>query len=117
MSEIVSWLMIEKGWRVIASDGGALGHVDEITGDSAEDIFDGLAVDPSLREGPRYVPSDLVGEIRQGVVKLTVTDAQFERLERFKEPPESIEIGPEGASRSQRLTESFRNAFRRQRRP
>jgi hypothetical protein len=64
MSDIVSWLMIEKGWRVIASDGGALGRVDEITGDSGEDIFDGLSVDPSLLEGPRYVPADLVGEIR-----------------------------------------------------
>ena len=112
MSEIVSWLLIEKGWRVIASDRSELGHVDEITGDSAEDIFDGLAVDPSLLEGPRYVPADLVGEIRQGVIKLTVTHAQFERLERFKEPPESIEIEAESASRSQRFAESLRNLFR-----
>jgi sporulation protein YlmC with PRC-barrel domain len=112
MSEIVSWLLIEKGWHVVASDGSELGHVEEVTGDSKEDIFDGLAVDPSLLEGPRYVPADLVGEIRQGVVKLTVTHARFERLERFKEPPESIEIEAESASRSQRFTESLRNMFR-----
>ena len=117
MSDIVSWLMIEKRWSVVASDGSKLGHVDEITGDSGEDIFDGLSVDPSLLEGPRYVPADLVGEIRQGVVQLTVTHAQFERLERFKEPPESIEIEPQDASRSQRFVVSLRNVFRRQRRP
>jgi hypothetical protein len=113
MSEIVSWLMIEKRWSVVASDGSKLGRVDEITGDSGEDIFDGLAVDPDLIEGSRYVPADLVGEIRPGVVKLTVTRAQFERLERFEEPPESIEIEPQDAPRSQRFIESLRNMFRR----
>lgn len=112
MSEFVSWLMIEKGWRVVASDGSELGHVDEIAGDSDADIFDGLAVDPSIFEGPRYVIADQVGQITQGVVQLKIGRDEFERLESFSEPPPSIEIDSETAPRSERWIESFFNFFR-----
>jgi hypothetical protein len=40
----VAWTMIEAGWNVVASDGADVGHVDEVTGDSTADIFNGLAI-------------------------------------------------------------------------
>jgi hypothetical protein len=112
MGEIVSWFVIEKGWRVIASDGAELGRVDAVTGDSDSDIFDGLAVDESVFEGPHYVSADKVGEITEGWVKLLIGSDEFERLAHFEKPAESLEIEPETAPRSARITESFRNLFR-----
>ena len=42
MPDPVSWLMIEPGWKVFASDGAEIGSVDEVAGDDGHDIFDGL---------------------------------------------------------------------------
>src|SRR5206468_9555155 len=44
MSTPVSWFLIEPGWTVEAADGSELGHVEEVTGDSNADVFDGLTV-------------------------------------------------------------------------
>ena len=43
MTTPVSWFLIEPGWRVEAADGSELGHVEEVTGDSNVDVFDGAA--------------------------------------------------------------------------
>ena len=57
MADPVSWLLIETGWKVIDVDGGEVGEVDEVVGDSGADIFDGLAIATSMFGKPRYVPS------------------------------------------------------------
>jgi hypothetical protein len=44
MADPVSWLLIRPGWRVHAADGSEVGRVEEVTGDSSADIFDGLAI-------------------------------------------------------------------------
>ena len=31
----VSWLLIEKGWKVVASDGNEIGKVHEVVGDNS----------------------------------------------------------------------------------
>jgi hypothetical protein len=111
LSDPVSWLLIEKGWRVYASDGSELGKVVDIGGDEEADIFDGLAVDAGFLDKPRYVPGEVVAEIEQDHVSLRLTRDKFERLEPYKAPPESIEIEPEQASRSQRMAEPLRRLF------
>ena len=95
MADPVSWLMIETGWKVIASDGSEVGQVDEIAGDSSLDIFDGLAIATSAFGKPRYVPAEQVGQITDGVVHLTLTPAEVEQLGEYLEPATSAEIEPE----------------------
>ncbi len=103
----VSWLMIEPGWEVVASDGERLGKVAERVGDSNVDIFDGLSVSPGLTAKNRYVPAEQVATITQGRIRLTVSAAQFARETEFSEPPASEEILPERASFASRLRRWF----------
>jgi hypothetical protein len=92
MADPVSWLMIEPGWKVLASDGNEVGAVDEVVGDSSIDIFDGLAIATSAFGKPRYLPAEQVGEITEGTVRLKLTKDQVERLEEYLEPATSAEI-------------------------
>ena len=94
----VSWLLIRPGWKVVAADGDEVGEVDEVAGDDTEDLFDGLAVATSAFGKPRYVLSAQVGEIRDGVVRLTIGRAGFEQLEEYLEPATSGEIEPDSKS-------------------
>ncbi len=91
----VSWLLIRPGWKVVAVDGSEVGEVDEVAGDSSVDIFDGLAVATSAFGKPRYVLSEQVGQITDGFVHLTITQAQVEQLGEYLEPATSAEIVPD----------------------
>lgn len=103
MADPVSWLMIEPGWRVEAADGAEVGRVLEVTGDSGADIFDGLAIASSMFKQPRYVPSEQVGEIVDGRVRLKLSRAAIEGLTEFEQPPVEEQIEPEKASVIQRV--------------
>jgi hypothetical protein len=93
----VSWFVIEPGWKVIDAEGQEIGSVDEVVGDSSDDIFNGLSISTSLLGRPRYVPSEQVGTITQGHVQLKLTKDQIGRLGEFEEPPTTAEILPDGA--------------------
>jgi hypothetical protein len=95
MADPVSWLMIDPGWKVVASDGTEVGEVDEVGGDSGGDIFDGLAIATSTFGKPRYVPAEQVAEITEGVVRLSLTAEQVTQLGEYLEPATSAEIEPE----------------------
>jgi len=95
MADPVSWLLIETGWKVIDVDGGEVGEVDEVVGDSGADIFDGLAIATSMFGKPRYVPSEQVAEITEGAVRLSLTRAQIEQLSEYREPATSAQIEPD----------------------
>jgi len=105
MADPVSWLLIEPGWRVDASDGTEAGRVEEVTGDSNADIFDGLAISFSALGRQHYVPAEQVASIEQGVVTLALDQAGVRGLGSFEEPAEEIEIEPEKASRVARVEE------------
>jgi hypothetical protein len=94
VADPVSWLMIERGWKVLAADGSEVGQVDEVAGDSNADIFDGLAIATSKTGKSRYVPAEQVVEIQQGAVRLALTPEQAGRLGEYHEPPESARIEP-----------------------
>jgi hypothetical protein len=94
----VAWTMIESGWNVVASDGADVGHVDEVTGDSSADIFNGLAISSGPLGKPRYVPAEQIARIVEGRVELALTGDEVKRLGTFDEPPESAQILPEKAS-------------------
>ena len=93
----VSWFVIEPGWKVVDAEGQEIGSVDEVVGDSSDDIFNGLSISTSLLGRPRYVPSEQVGTITQGRVRLKLTKDQIGRLGEFEEPPTSAEILPDAA--------------------
>ena len=92
MAEPVSWLMIERPWDVVGSDGGELGKVEEVVGDSGRDIFNGLVVACGLLSRPRYVPAELVTEIVEGRVTLSIGQDGFDQLEEHSEPPPTKQI-------------------------
>ena len=111
MADPVSWLQIEPGWNVVASDAVPLGKVHEVTGDKHEDIFDGLAV----RSGHGhlvYVPGEVVATIVPGEVTLKIAYAQAATLDPFQEPPEELTILPEKAPLGVRLGTWFRGRKR-----
>lgn len=87
MADPVSWFVVERGWDVAGSDGGKLGTVEETLGDSSRDIFDGLTVGSGLLSKPRYVPAELVEEIVEGCVRLSISKDEFARLAAYEPPP------------------------------
>ena len=105
-SDPVSWFMIEPGWTVVDSTGREIGSVDEVAGDSSDDIFNGLSVSVSLLGRPRYVPSEQVAEITDGRVRLALSKDEIERLGEFEEPPTTAEVLPEGAGALRRAEAS-----------
>jgi hypothetical protein len=93
----VSWFVIEPGWKVVDAQGQEVGSVDEVVGDSSNDIFNGLSISTSLLGKPRYVPSEQVGTITEGRVHLKLTKDQIARLGEFEEPATSAQILPDEA--------------------
>jgi hypothetical protein len=86
LADPVSWLVVEPGWKVLATDGSEVGKVERTLGDPELDIFDGLTISTRLLSKPLYVPAEQVGEIREGQVSLDLSSSEVERLEPY-EPP------------------------------
>jgi hypothetical protein len=90
----VSWLMIEPGWKVKASDGKSVGKVIEVVGDSDDDIFNGLSISIGLFAKARYVAAERVTTIVDGEVQLDLPSDAVKRLDEFERPPASEKILP-----------------------
>lgn len=73
----VSWFVVERGWRVVASDGEEVGSVGEVLGEPELDVFNGITVRTGLLGSRRYVPAGLVRSIVEGRVELAVTAAEL----------------------------------------
>ena len=73
MPDPVSWMMIEQGWSVVDSEGDDVGRIDEVLGDEEADIFNGLNILKGAVGTKTYVPAEVVGEIVEGRVQLTLT--------------------------------------------
>ena len=92
MADPVSWLVIERGWEVVGSDGRRLGTVRELVGDSGKDIFNGLVVSPGLLHGNRYVAAEQVASITDGRVELALGEEEFDRLDEHGSPPPQVTV-------------------------
>jgi Uncharacterized protein conserved in bacteria (DUF2171) len=97
MADPVSWFVIEPGWKVVDAESKEVGTVDEVVGDSSNDIFNGLAISMSLLGKPRYVPAERIRAITEGRIELALSKAEIDALGEFKEPATTAEILPEGA--------------------
>lgn len=85
----VSWLMIESGWKVVASDGTDVGKVEEIVGDTGKDIFNGLSISTGLMSKPKYVAAERVAGITEGTVELDLPADAVDNLEDHEVQPPS----------------------------
>ena len=85
----VSWLLIEPGWAVVAKDGAEVGKVEEIVGDTGEDIFNGLSISTCLLGRPKYVPSERVRAITEGRVELDLSAEDVDALDEHDLQPPS----------------------------
>jgi len=97
MADPVSWFVIEPGWKVVDAAGEDVGTVDEVVGDSSNDIFNGLAISTSLLGKPKYVPAERIAAITEGRIELALSKDELEALGEFREPPTTAEILPEKA--------------------
>ena len=94
MTDPVSWLMIEPGWKVKADNGKDVGKVVDVVGDSENDIFNGLSISIGLFSKARYVPAERVTTIVEGEVGLDLTPDAVHQLDEFQRPPASEQILP-----------------------
>lgn len=88
----VSWYLVERGWKVVDAEGKEVGHVEEVVGDTGEDIFNGLTLMHGLLARPRYVPAEQVTEITEGAVHLALREDEVGRLDEHEPPPPSEQL-------------------------
>ena len=108
MTDPASWLQIEQGWTVVASDGAVVGTVAQVEGDKRSDIFDGLAVESNQSKQILYVPGEQVGAIHPGEITLKIAAADTGTLEPFQAPPPETKWTPGKASLTTRISNWFR---------
>jgi hypothetical protein len=92
VADPVSWLVIEPRWKVVAADGAEVGKVEEVVGDTGEDIFNGLAISTGVLGKPKYVPAERVAEIVEGEVHLDLPAPALENLDDHDPQPPSEEL-------------------------
>jgi hypothetical protein len=105
----VAWKVIEPHWSVLSSDEEEIGEVFATVGDRDADIFNGLAITKrggpavlhELIDKPRYVASEQVASIQPGVVRLSLSAAEAERLPEH-DAQETARILPDDAGLSDR---------------
>jgi uncharacterized protein YrrD len=94
MADPVSWFLIEQGWKVKSVEGEDCGKVEEVVGDTGNDIFSGLSISTGLFSKPRYVPSERVAGIYEGEVHIDVAYDKLDGLEEYEQPPPSERVLP-----------------------
>jgi hypothetical protein len=86
MSEPVSWLLIRRGWQVVASDGTVVGRIGAVRGEPTKDIFNGIVVRANSAP-PRYIPGEFLAEIVSGQVTLKLSAEELEAVPPEKKRP------------------------------
>jgi hypothetical protein len=89
----ISYLVLEEGTPVLASDGAEVGTVEHVLADEDADVFDGLVV--KVGGGHRFADAPLVEAIPERAVFLAVDRAEAEGLPDPEANPATLESGPE----------------------
>ncbi len=77
----VSWMTLEVGTQVLASDGEEVGKITDVVADVQKDIFSGISFRSGLLAEERFAPADIVGELTRDSVHLTIPSGEIETLE------------------------------------
>ena len=91
-----SYLVLDAGTPVLASDGEQVGSVEHVLADADADVFDGVIVD--LRAGPgrhRFADASHVQAIYERGVVLAMSADAAERLPEPAENPAVLDTGPD----------------------
>jgi sporulation protein YlmC with PRC-barrel domain len=92
----IAYLALEKGAPVYSSDGTRVGRVEHVLADADADIFEGIVIDESvLPGGHRFADEEVIGEIHERGVVLTVDAAAAEALPKPSEAPAAVDVGPD----------------------
>ncbi|HEX2104258.1 MAG TPA: PRC-barrel domain-containing protein [Solirubrobacteraceae bacterium] len=105
----MSYLTLERGTPVRASDGTELGTVAHVLADPDADIFDGIVLD-ARGGGYRFVDAPQVAEIAEGAVTLALDGAAAERLPEPTESPAEMRAEPDDTAEGE-LTRKLRRAW------
>ena len=79
-SKPVSWMTLSEGTDVVGSDGSDLGKVTSVVADIEKDIFSGIEFRSGFLSSTTYAPADLVSEITEDRVTLSITRDEAEDL-------------------------------------
>ena len=104
----MSYLTLEPGTPVRASDGAEVGTVAHVLADPDADIFDGLVIRVGHKH--RFADAAQVAEIADGAVTLTLDAAGAERLPEPGESPASLSADPADTAESD-LSRKLRRAW------
>lgn len=77
-------MTLARGTRVVASDGEEIGKVGTVVADEEKDIFSGLSVTAGLFDKERFVPADLVSEMTEDEVRVSLSSSEAEALEPYE---------------------------------
>jgi hypothetical protein len=111
-----SYLTLESGASVFASDGEKIGEVEHVLAEPGADLFDGLVIDASpLPGGHRFVDAPEVDRIYERGVVLTLDSEAAKRLPEPSENPASMSADPDDvpADQSEELAAKLRRAWDR----
>lgn len=81
----ISWMTLEKGAPVFASDGEHVGDIGEVVADRQKDIFSGITLSGGLFGTERFVPADLITDMRTDGVHLSIEQDRIEALEPYED--------------------------------
>lgn len=80
----IAWPALQKGTPIYTSDGEEIGKVASVIADEQKDIFSGLTFRAGLLDSARFVPADLVTQLTDGGVHLSIESSDAERLEAYR---------------------------------
>ena len=72
-------MTLQPGTRIATSDGEDLGKVAQVIADLEKGIFSGLTYKSGLIGGEQFVPADLIDNITEEEVKLSISTAEAEQ--------------------------------------
>lgn len=91
-----SYLTLQQGTPVYASDGESVGEIEHVLADEETDIFDGIVIDRSvLPGGHRFADATDIDRIHERGVVLNLDAASAERLPEPSENPAALEVSGE----------------------
>ena len=111
LGDPTSYLALEPGTPVYASDGRELGRVQHVLADTGDDIFEGIVLDTShLPGGHRFVDEEQVERIHERGVVLTISGEEADALPEPSENPSALAAGP-GEQVPDRLADRLKRAW------
>jgi sporulation protein YlmC with PRC-barrel domain len=107
----ISYLALEPGTPVYASDGRRVGEVQHVLADPDADVFDGIVIDISpLPGGLRFADAPQVEELYERAVRLNVDSQEAARLPEPSENPPALRADPDDVAESE-LQRKLRRAW------